>query len=112
MTTRSPSFDTDLLVIGGGVHGCAIARDAAARGLSVVLVEKEDFGWGTSSRSSKLAHGGLRYLEHFQIGLVKESLHERDSLLRVAPHLTWPLPFLIPLSGPSPRAGWKVRRGG
>ena len=80
------------------MHGCAIARDAAARGLSVVLAESRDFGWATSSRSSKLAHGGLRYLEHFQLGLVKESLHERDILLHVAPHLSWPLPFLIPLS--------------
>ena len=106
-----PPETTDLLVLGGGVHGCAIARDAAARGLSVVLAEKRDFGWGTSSRSSKLAHGGLRYLERFQVGLVKESLHERDALLRVAPHLSWPLPFLIPLSGPVPRAGWKVRIG-
>jgi glycerol-3-phosphate dehydrogenase len=111
VSTDASSFETDLLVIGGGVHGCAIARDAAARGLSVVLVEKEDFGWGTSSRSSKLAHGGLRYLEHFQLGLVKESLHERDILLTVAPHLSWPLPFLIPLSGPAPRAGWMVRVG-
>jgi len=109
--TRSSPFDADVLVIGGGVHGCGIARDAAARGLSVVLVEKHDFGWGTSSRSSKLAHGGLRYLESFQLGLVKESLHERDILLTVAPHLSWPLPFLIPLSGPAPRAGWQVRVG-
>ena len=101
----------DVLVVGGGVHGAAIARDAALRGLSVVLAEKNDFGCGTSSRSSKLAHGGLRYLEHFEMGLVRESLHERDALLKVAPHLAWPLPFLIPLTGPKPRAGWKVRIG-
>lgn len=108
----SPAGGTwDVLVIGGGVHGAAIARDAAMRGLSVMLVEKTDFGAGTSSRSSKLAHGGLRYLEHFEVALVRESLHERDALLYVAPHLAWPLPFLIPLSGPRPRAGWKVRIG-
>ncbi len=101
----------DVLVVGGGVHGAAIARDAALRGLSVMLVEKTDFASGTSSRSSKLAHGGLRYLEHFELDLVRESLHERDAVLRIAPHLSWPLPFLIPLSGPKPRAGWKVRIG-
>jgi len=101
----------DIMVVGGGVHGAAIARDAALRGLSVLLVEKTDFASGTSSRSSKLAHGGLRYLEHFELDLVRESLHERDAILRIAPHLSWPLPFLIPLSGPKPRAGWKVRVG-
>ncbi len=108
---QPPGERWDLLVIGGGVHGAAIARDAALRGLSVMLVEKTDFAAGTSSRSSKLAHGGLRYLEHFEVGLVRESLHERDAILRIAPHLAWPLPFLIPLSGPKPRAGWKVRIG-
>jgi glycerol-3-phosphate dehydrogenase len=97
--------------VGGGVHGAAIARAAAARGLRVVLVERRDFGHGTSSRSSKLAHGGLRYLEHLQLGLVRESLRERNLLLRAAPHLCWPLPFLVPLSGPTPRAGWKIRVG-
>lgn len=108
---KPPGGTWDVLVVGGGVHGAAIVRDAASRGLTALLVEKNDFACGTSSRSSKLAHGGLRYLEHFELGLVRESLEERDALLRVAPHLAWPLPFLIPLSGPRPRSGWKVRIG-
>ena len=88
----------DVLVIGGGVTGCGIALDAASRGLSVALVEKRDFAAGTSSRSSKLIHGGLRYLEHFDLGLVREALHERKLLVeRLAPHLVHPTPFLFPL---------------
>jgi len=86
----------DVLVIGGGILGCAIARDAALRGLSVALVEKDDFASGTSGRSSKLAHGGLRYLEHGHIMLVRESCRERERLLKLAPHLVKPLPFLLP----------------
>ena len=89
----------DLVVIGGGITGAGIARDAAQRGLSVVLVEKGDFGSGTSSKSSKLVHGGLRYLQQKEVGLVYEALHERQRLLRNAPHLVRILPFLIPLFG-------------
>ena len=88
----------DVLVIGGGVTGCGVALDAASRGLSVALVEKRDFAAGTSSRSSKLIHGGLRYLEHFDLGLVREALHERRLLVQtIAPHLVHPTPFLLPL---------------
>jgi glycerol-3-phosphate dehydrogenase len=86
----------DLLVVGGGIHGAAVARDAARRGLSVVLAEKDDLAQGTSSRSSKLVHGGIRYLETGQLGLVREALHERAVLLRTAPHLVRPLPFVLP----------------
>src|SRR5512142_2702483 len=87
----------DLLVIGGGIHGAGVARDAAMRGLRVALVEKGDFASGTSSKSSKLIHGGLRYLEQFDFGLVRESCRERSILLRIAPHLVRPLPFLLPI---------------
>lgn len=88
----------DVLVIGGGVTGCGIALDAASRGLSVALIEKRDFAAGTSSRSSKLIHGGLRYLERLDLGLVREALHERALLAqRLAPHLVHPTPFLLPL---------------
>src|SRR5207302_11447507 len=86
-------------VVGGGVVGAGVALDAATRGLSVGLVEARDFGAGTSSRSSKLIHGGLRYLEQFEFGLVHEALRERGLLLgRLAPHLVRPLPFLVPLT--------------
>jgi glycerol-3-phosphate dehydrogenase len=87
----------DLLIIGGGITGAGIALDAAARGLRVALVEKRDFAAGTSSRSTKLIHGGLRYLEHFDFGLVREALQERNILLRIAPHLVEPFPFVIPV---------------
>ena len=86
----------DLLIIGGGITGAGIARDAAMRGLKVAVVEKEDLAAGTSSRSSKLVHGGLRYLEHYEFGLVFESVSERALLRRLAPHLVRPLPFLFP----------------
>ena len=89
----------DLLVIGGGMTGTGIAVDAAARGLSVALIERDDFASGTSSKSSKMVHGGLRYLQQNEFGLVYENLHERQRLLRNAPHLVSPLPFLIPLFG-------------
>lgn len=93
----------DVLVIGGGVTGCGIALDAASRGLSVALVEKRDFAAGTSSRSSKLIHGGLRYLEHFDLGLVREALHERQLLTeKLAPHLVHSMPLLFPLK----RGAW------
>src|SRR5690348_7267877 len=87
----------DLLVVGGGITGCGIARDAALRGLRVALVEKDDFASGTSSRSSRLIHGGLRYLEHGFLHLVFEASSERRRLLRLAPHLVRPLEFLWPV---------------
>ena len=91
----------DVLVIGGGITGCGVALDAASRGLSVALVEKRDFGAGTSSRSSKLIHGGLRYLENLDLALVREALHERRLLLeKLAPHLVHATPFLFPLKRP------------
>jgi glycerol-3-phosphate dehydrogenase len=95
----------DLLVIGGGITGACIARDAAMRGLSVALIEKNDFAHATSAHNSKLIHGGLRYLRSFELGLVRESLRERRIWQRIAPHLVHPLPFLIPLYG----GGWKAR---
>ncbi len=87
----------DLLVIGGGINGCGIARDAAGRGLSVLLCEKGDLASGTSSASTKLFHGGLRYLEFFEVRLVREALVERETLLRAMPHISWPLRFVLPL---------------
>ena len=86
----------DLLVIGGGVNGCGIARDAAGRGLTVTLVEKGDLAGATSSASTKLIHGGLRYLEYREFRLVREALIEREVLLRAAPHIVWPLRFVLP----------------
>ncbi len=100
----------DLLVVGGGINGAGIARDAAGRGLSVMLVEKDDLAARTSSASSKLIHGGLRYLEQLDFKLVRESLTERERLLRAAPHLVEPLQFVIPVT-PSGRASWKLRAG-
>jgi glycerol-3-phosphate dehydrogenase len=87
----------DAIVIGGGIAGAGVARDLALRGASVVLVEKQDFGSGTSSKSSKLIHGGLRYLELGDMALVRESLREKKRLERMAPHLVRPLPFLVPV---------------
>ena len=83
-------------MIGGGVNGCAIARDLAGRGLSVMLVEKDDLASATSSASTKLIHGGLRYLEHYEFRLVREALQEREVLLKAAPHIIWPLTFILP----------------
>ncbi|MEA3016976.1 MAG: glycerol-3-phosphate dehydrogenase [Sphingomonadales bacterium] len=100
----------DLLVVGGGINGAAIARDAAGRGLSVLLVEKDDLGAHTSSASSKLAHGGLRYLERRQFRLVRESLAEREALLRNAPHIVRPLRFILP-HAPGMRSWWTIRLG-
>jgi glycerol-3-phosphate dehydrogenase len=87
----------DLLVIGGGITGCGVARDAAMRGLKVALVERDDFASGTSGRSSRLIHGGIRYLEHGQLKLVYESIRERETLLRIAPHIVKPLAFTWPV---------------
>jgi len=86
----------DLLIIGGGINGCGIARDAAGRGLSVVLAEKGDLAGATSSASTKLFHGGLRYLEYFEFRLVREALIERETLLRAMPHISWPMRFVLP----------------
>src|SRR5215203_3022868 len=86
----------DVLVIGGGITGAGVALDAATRGYSVALVERGDFAIGTSSRSSKLVHGGLRYLQNFDLGLVREALLERSLMVRLAPHLVHPLPLLVP----------------
>src|SRR5882672_11690056 len=92
---RSQRFD--LLVIGGGIYGAWTAYDAALRGLKVALVEKKDWASGTSSASSKLIHGGLRYLEHYEFGLVRHALKERRTLYRIAPHLVRPLDFILPM---------------
>ena len=100
----------DLLIVGGGINGAGIARDAAGRGLSVVLCEKDDLGSATSSASTKLIHGGLRYLEQLQFRLVREALAEREILMRSAPHLVQPLQFVLPHNG-SLRPAWMVRLG-
>jgi len=100
----------DLLVVGGGINGTAIARDAAGRGLKVLLVEKDDLASHTSSASSKLAHGGLRYLERYEFRLVRESLAERETLLRNAPHIVRPLRFVVP-HAPGMRPLWLIRSG-
>jgi glycerol-3-phosphate dehydrogenase len=89
--------DYDVVIIGGGMAGAGAARDLALRGLTVALVEKGDFASATTAWSSKLIHGGLRYLELFDFGLVRESLRERAILERLAPHLVRPLPFLVPI---------------
>ena len=100
----------DLAIIGGGINGAGIARDAAGRGLSVLLVEQGDLAGGTSSASTKLIHGGLRYLEYREFRLVREALTEREVLLRAAPHLVWPLRFVLPYrAGGRPR--WMLRAG-
>src|SRR5579862_123229 len=88
--------EPDLLVVGGGINGAGIARDAAGRGLSVTLVEQGDLASATSSYSSKLIHGGLRYLEQYEFRLVREALQERERLLNSAPHIIWPLRFVLP----------------
>jgi len=86
----------DLFIIGGGINGCGIARDAAGRGLSVGLAEMNDLASATSSASTKLFHGGLRYLEYFEVGLVRKALIERETLLRAMPHISWPMRFVLP----------------
>jgi glycerol-3-phosphate dehydrogenase len=97
MRTSLEGSRFDVLVIGGGITGAGVARDAAMRGLDVALVDKEDFASGTSSRSSRLVHGGIRYLEYAQVGMVRESVRERETLLRIAPHLVHPLEFTWPV---------------
>src|SRR6267378_7717849 len=105
---RLASEPFDLLVIGGGITGAGVALDAAGRGLRTALVERGDFAAGTSSRSSKLVHGGLRYLQQKEFRLVYEALAERQRLLRLAPHLVKPLPFLIPVFA-KPLTGTKAQ---
>ncbi|HEY5649272.1 MAG TPA: glycerol-3-phosphate dehydrogenase, partial [Nitrospiria bacterium] len=95
--TKAAAERLDVIIIGGGINGAGVARDAALRGFRVALFEKSDFGSGTSSRSSKLIHGGIRYLEQGRLGLVFEAIHEREILQRIAPHLTRPLPFIFPV---------------
>ncbi|MGS4946709.1 glycerol-3-phosphate dehydrogenase [Meridianimarinicoccus sp. RP-17] len=95
-TTSDQDQAVDLFVIGGGINGCGIARDAAGRGLSVALAEMNDLASATSSASTKLFHGGLRYLEYFEFRLVRESLIERETLLRAMPHISWPMRFVLP----------------
>jgi glycerol-3-phosphate dehydrogenase len=101
----------DLLVIGGGITGAGVARDGAMRGMRTVLVEQQDFGAGTSSRSSRLVHGGLRYLETGDLKLVLEANRERRVLLRIAPHLVWPLPFIFPLHRGDRISLWRLAAG-
>jgi glycerol-3-phosphate dehydrogenase len=101
----------DIVVIGAGINGAGIARDAAMRGLDVLLLDKGDIAGGTSSWSTRLIHGGLRYLEHGEFGLVRESLRERETLFRIAPHLVRPLPLLIPIYKRARRGRWMVRAG-
>ena len=86
----------DVLIIGGGINGCGVARDATGRGYSVYLAEKNDIASGTSSASSKLIHGGLRYLENFEFSLVRASLKERDILIKIAPHIMREMRFVLP----------------
>ena len=107
---RMADLTYDLLVVGGGINGTGIARDAAGRGLSVVLCEQNDLASHTSSASSKLIHGGLRYLEHYEFRLVREALIEREVLLAMAPHIIWPLRFVLPHS-PEQRPAWMIRLG-
>ena len=113
--TRNPAAFSgttfDLVVIGGGINGAAIAREAALRGLKVALVEAQDFASGTSSRSSKLIHGGLRYLDQYEFRLVREARLERRRLLKLAPHLARPVPFLLPIYHGDPYSPLKVRLG-
>ncbi len=98
MAQDERSFMADLFIIGGGINGCGIARDAAGRGLSVVLAEQGDLAQATSSASTKLFHGGLRYLEYFEFRLVREALEERETLLVAMPHISWPMRFVLPIS--------------
>src|SRR5260221_3665465 len=100
----------DLLVVGAGINGAGIARDAAGRGLTVLLCDKGDIAEGTSSRSGKLVHGGLRYLEYREFRLVREALIEREVLLRNAPHIIWPMRFVLPHNREL-RPAWLIRLG-
>ncbi len=110
---QDPASDNrllDAIVIGGGINGCGIALDAAGRGLKVLLCEQDDLASATSSRSSKLIHGGLRYLEFYQFRMVRKALAEREALLHNAPHIIWPLRFRLP-HRPHLRPAWMIRIG-
>ena len=108
---RNPQILFDAIVIGAGINGAGIARDASMRGLRLLLLDKGDAGGGTSSWSTRLIHGGLRYLEHGEIGLVRESLRERECLMNIAPHLVRPLPMLFPIYKNARRGRWTMRAG-
>lgn len=110
-TSSSVPVEYDLIVVGAGINGAGIARDAAMRGLKVLLLDKGDLASGTSSASTRLIHGGLRYLEQFEFGLVRESLRERETLLKIAPHLVRPLPIAIPIYKHSKRGRATIRAG-
>src|SRR3954471_8273263 len=101
----------DVLVMGGGIVGAGVARDAAMRGLRTALADRADFAFGTSSRSSRLLHGGLRYLAQGRIGLVREASVEKMIVHRIAPHLAMPLPFIFPTRAGTPWNFWKLRIG-
>jgi glycerol-3-phosphate dehydrogenase len=105
------AFPHDVVIIGGGINGAGIARDAAMRGLKVLLIDKGGLGAATTSASTRLIHGGLRYLEHFEFGLVRESLREREILLKIAPHLVKPLAITIPIYKQSKRGRLTIRAG-
>jgi glycerol-3-phosphate dehydrogenase len=110
VNATNTSRDYDLAIIGGGINGCGIARDAAGRGLRVFLCERADLASGTSSASTKLIHGGLRYLEHYEFRLVREALMEREVLWAIAPHIIWPLRFVLPHHRKL-RPAWLLRLG-
>ena len=110
MTTGQSSALFDVAIIGGGINGCGIARDAAGRGWSVYVCDKGDLAGATSSASTKLIHGGLRYLEYFEFRLVREALVEREILWRIAPHIVWPVRFVLPLHK-GLRPAWLLRLG-
>ena len=110
MTTGQSTPLFDVAIIGGGINGCGIARDAAGRGWSVHLCDKGDLAGATSSASTKLIHGGLRYLEYFKFRLVREALVEREILWQIAPHIVWPVRFVLPLHK-GLRPAWLLRLG-
>jgi glycerol-3-phosphate dehydrogenase len=110
MTASDTPPDCDVLIVGGGINGAGIARDLAGRGWRVVLAEQDDLASHTSSSSTKLIHGGLRYLEYFEFSLVRKALQEREVLLKSAPHIMWPLRFVMP-HDPSMRPAWLIRLG-
>ena len=108
--TTDTALLCDLFIIGGGINGAGIARDAAGRGLNVVLCERDDLARHTSSASTKLVHGGLRYLEYYEFSLVRKALREREILLRAAPHIISPLRFVMPHEAKT-RPAWMIRAG-